>query len=218
MNTNPPAVTIGPPRLIEPGGTDADAPPKPCIEPSGTCQRIDSVLRSSATSCPHGGGLHGNPDGDTRNCRNIPYGAPAWRPYSPSSRRRCGSSNSSRGRRRALVGRLFVLTRRRLRLGSKAYPLHVNPPVFPGYSRLPRTLGGVKRPSLRNPLMAVRQVSRSGGVGPHAWSADRRCGVTAGRLRGNGCVGNATSPGTLLRATGRSSTGDAGSPVSRLRM
>ena len=132
MNTNPPAVTIGPPRLTEPGGTVADAPPNPCMEPSGTCQRIDSVARSSATSCPHGGGLHGNPDGDTRNCRNIPYGAPACRPYSPSSRRRCGSSNSSRGRRRALVGRLLVFTRSRLRSGSNAYPLHVSPPVFPG--------------------------------------------------------------------------------------
>src|SRR5688572_3216752 len=174
MNANPPAVIIGPPRLTDPGGTDTVAPPNPCIEPSGTCQRIDSVLTSNATSCPHGGGLHGNPDGETRNCRNIPYGASPCGPYSPSSRRRRGSSNSLRGRRRALVGRLLVLTTRRPRPGSKAYPLHVRPPLFPGYSRLPRTLGGVKRPSFRRPLMAARQASRSAGVGPQAWSADRR--------------------------------------------
>jgi hypothetical protein len=30
-----------------------------------------------------------------------------------------------------------------------------------------------------------------------------------------GCVGEATSPGTVLRGTGRSSTGKIGSPVSR---
>src|SRR6266851_2217864 len=41
MNTTPPAVTMGPPRLIDPGGICClCAPPKSCIEPSGTCHRI----------------------------------------------------------------------------------------------------------------------------------------------------------------------------------
>ena len=41
--------------------------------------------RSTATSVPHGGGLHGRSDGDCRKRRSIPYGVPACRPYSPSS-------------------------------------------------------------------------------------------------------------------------------------
>src|SRR6185503_20389147 len=38
-----------------------------------------------------------------------------------------------------------------------------------------------------------------------------------GGFTGKGCVGHASSSGTLLAATGRSSTGKIGSPVTRFR-
>src|SRR5437588_7463167 len=56
MKTRPPAVTIGPPKLGEPGGTGvACATPKFCIEPSGTCQRVDEkqvALRIEGVTAP----------------------------------------------------------------------------------------------------------------------------------------------------------------------
>src|SRR5688500_10810162 len=39
----------------------------------------------------------------------------------------------------------------------------------------------------------------------------------AGGLTGTGCVGQVSSPGTLLRGTGRSSIGNKGFPVTRLK-
>src|SRR5215467_9575237 len=69
---NPPAVTIGPPSISDPGGTVVCTPPKVLIEPSGTCQRRRPLARSRAVSVPQGGGLHGRCDGDCRKRRNIP--------------------------------------------------------------------------------------------------------------------------------------------------
>ena len=90
------------------------------------------------------------------------------------------------------------------------------PPRLPGIASVPCTLGGVKiliiaeaRPKL------VRQKSRSAVVGPHASSAERCCTASGGGAVGKGCVGDATSPGTSLFGTGRSSTGKTGTPVSR---
>src|SRR6202008_3610754 len=64
MKTRPPAVTIGPPRLMEPGGICGCSPPKSPMEPRGTCQRIFPSVISTAVSMPQGGGLHGKSDGD----------------------------------------------------------------------------------------------------------------------------------------------------------
>src|SRR2546430_14631673 len=77
IKARPPAVTMGPPRLIEPGGICWECdPPKFCIEPSGTCQRIFPSVMSTAVSMPQGGALHGRSDGDCKNRRYKPYGAP----------------------------------------------------------------------------------------------------------------------------------------------
>src|ERR1700683_2295282 len=109
MKTSPPAVTIGPPRLIAPGGTWALPGAN---EPSGTCQRIFPSPRSMAESIPHGGALHGNFDGDRNGERYIANGAPACRVYSPmsSSGARCArsSANLSCGLTRTLNGKLLV--------------------------------------------------------------------------------------------------------------
>src|SRR5258708_19414480 len=72
MKTSPPAVAMGPPRLIEPGGVGGCLPPKSCIEPSGTCQRIFSSIISTTDNMPQGGAMQGMSDGDCRNRRNMP--------------------------------------------------------------------------------------------------------------------------------------------------
>ena len=75
MNTMPPAVTIGPPRLGEPhsGLTFAacSAGNKRVKEPSGTSHSRFPVLRSTATRVPKGGGVQGIPDGLSRIRRRM---------------------------------------------------------------------------------------------------------------------------------------------------
>src|SRR6202167_5693411 len=77
VKTKPPAVAIGPPKLIDPAG---QSPP---ITPSGDCQRNLPVFKSKATSAPHGGVLQGMPEGDTSQSRCIPYGVPLCGANSP---------------------------------------------------------------------------------------------------------------------------------------
>ena len=57
MNTNPPAVTIGPPRLMEPAGVPGCLLPKSCIEPSGTWLTQAGDAKVKITKC--GGGICG---------------------------------------------------------------------------------------------------------------------------------------------------------------
>src|SRR5215831_16659455 len=66
VKINPPAVAIGPPRLIDPAGH-----PSPIV-PSGDSQRSLPVFRSKATSAPQGGALQGCPFGATSHSRYIP--------------------------------------------------------------------------------------------------------------------------------------------------
>ena len=63
----------------------------------------------------------------------------------------------------------------------------------------------------------ARHASRSAGVMPQASSAVNREGARGRGRTGNGCVGQASSPTTVLRGTARSSTGNRGAPVSRCR-
>jgi hypothetical protein len=86
--------------------------------------------------------------------------------------------------------------------------------MLDGTASVPSRLGGVKIPSLRSPAMTARHASRPSGVGPHASSAVSRWGESGGSAL-NGCVGDTCSPGTVLAGTGRSVTGNSGSPVSR---
>src|SRR5215471_6035644 len=66
VNTNPPAVIIGPPRLTEPVCLPAN------IVPSGTAHTIFPLNKSTASVVPHGGALHGNTSAVINGLRNIP--------------------------------------------------------------------------------------------------------------------------------------------------
>src|SRR6185437_14426020 len=74
-NTTFPAVTMGPPSVISPGGKTG------FMEPSGTCHLIVPRTMSTAVSVPQGGGMHGMDFGENIGRRNIAYGAPIWDPY-----------------------------------------------------------------------------------------------------------------------------------------
>src|SRR5271154_7118893 len=82
--TRPPAVTMGPPKLGEPGGTGAPGAKLP-REPSGTCHRILPSVISTAVSVPHGGAPHGSMAGENIGLRYMAYGAPVCGAYSPRS-------------------------------------------------------------------------------------------------------------------------------------
>ena len=73
MNTSPPAVTIGPPMFGMPSvgdGTNQGVMSR--VEPSITCQRIALRRRSTAASVPHGGAVHGRPNGEASISRRMP--------------------------------------------------------------------------------------------------------------------------------------------------
>src|ERR1039457_6792422 len=147
VKTKPPAVAIGPPKLIDPGGA-----PSPML-PSGASHRSLPVFKSNATSAPHGGGLQGNPDGDTSQSRCIPYGVPLCGANSPrhaiSSVFSRAAGKSARGIRFATAATRLVLASRLLRTGSHAALPQFTPPMLPGYEIVPLNVGGVNRPSLR---------------------------------------------------------------------
>ncbi len=67
MNTSPPAVLIGPPRLIAPAPAGA---PRPRL-PSGTSQTLSPVVKSMASSVPYGGGVQGRPEGASSGRRRT---------------------------------------------------------------------------------------------------------------------------------------------------
>ena len=87
--------------------------------------------------------------------------------------------------------------------------------MLDGITKVPRTLGGVKIPSLRRLSIAAWQAARSASVAPHTSSGVRRCGLSGAITAVNGSVADACSPGMSLAGTGRSSTGKIGRPVSR---
>ena len=47
---------------------------QPSVEPSGTCQTMRLRRRSTLTSVPHGGAVHGRPQGDSSGSRRIAVG------------------------------------------------------------------------------------------------------------------------------------------------
>ncbi len=94
---------------------------------------------------------------------------------------------------------LRIATRRD---GSIATLPQFVPPALPGYIRVPRTLGGVKMPSLRSAAIFSRHFPRSQGVSPHASSGRSCCGTSAAGFVGNGWVGEVCSPGTSVCGTG----------------
>ena len=90
------------------------------------------------------------------------------------------------------------------------------PPTAPGTATVSSVDGGLNNPFLAFLRRSVH-VARS--------SAERKYGVMSfsvivwrangGSTVGNGCVGQACSPGTSLFGTARSSIGNTGSPVTR---
>ena len=68
-------------------------------------------------------------------------------------------------------------------------------------------------PSERDAAIFSRHHLRSSAVAPHASLAVSRSGTT--EMPEKGCVGEASSPGTSLFGTARSSTAMRGVPVSR---
>src|SRR5260370_6542067 len=65
MKTNPPPVTIGPPRLMDPQFPALGRTAALGMKPSGTSHRFAPVAKSIAAKAPHGGALHGRPTGES---------------------------------------------------------------------------------------------------------------------------------------------------------
>ena len=85
-----------------------------------------------------------------------------------------------------------------------------------GRFSVPSSDGGVKSGPIRYFFISAIASSLMAGVRSFASSRDTPCGVNAGGLVGNGCVGYGFSPGTFESVgTGRSSIGHTGTPVTR---
>ena len=87
--------------------------------------------------------------------------------------------------------------------------------MLPGTTRVPCSEGGVNGPSFLKAPSSARQAAFASGVGPQASFAEYCSGDNGGVTAVNGCVGELTSPGTLLAGTGRSSMAKTGFPVVR---
>src|SRR5678815_2347240 len=101
-------------------------------------------------------------------------------------------------------------------LGSTAELPQFAPPLFPGISIVPRRLGGVNSPSLRDSRSNCRMqfCSSSGRYGLTSFSVND-CRANGFGKVGNGCVFDECSPGTSDCGTSCSSTGQSGMPVVR---
>src|SRR5512134_603338 len=125
MKTRPPAVANEPPRLGEPYSAAFEPARRASAGtfPSGASQRTSPVERSTAVNRPQGGATQGTPLGDSNGSRYIAYGVPVCLANSPLKRFVAPDSRifeySSRGISLTRNGRLFVLTKTRLRVGSE---------------------------------------------------------------------------------------------------
>src|ERR1043166_3412277 len=101
-----------------------------------------------------------------------------------------------------MAGRRFTGTIASDLASSIATPPQAAPPMLPGTTRLPSSEGGGNGPSFLRVPSSARQAACASGVGPHASFAEYCSGESGGVTVVNGCVGEATSPGTLLAGTG----------------
>ena len=105
-------------------------------------------------------------------------------------------------------------------VGWAAVVPQLAPPCAPGIETVSiPTAGGVNNPPLRALAILSFHDARSSGVRMYGLISFTLsdCLAKGGGLVGKGCVGHASSPGTSLFATGRSSIGQIGSPVTRLK-
>ena len=102
-------------------------------------------------------------------------------------------------------------------VGSAALAPQLAPPNWPGSMMFSRASdGGVNTPSLRAARNRFSTLARDAGsrCGLMSLAVKVRRPNGSGRV-GNGCVGQACSPGMSLAGTGRSSIGHSGWPVTR---
>ena len=102
--------------------------------------------------------------------------------------------------------------------GSTAAPPQLAPPTVPGRCTVPGSEGGVNSGPMRKRVMASTASARSAGVKSTRSSTVTPWYSKGAGLVGNGCVGEACSPGTSDGGTGRSSIGHSGAPVTRLNV
>src|SRR6202795_3192863 len=177
VKTIPPAVTIGPPKVIVPVFI-------PGIKlPNGTSQTFLPTNRSTAATVPQGGVLQGSLLGESSALRNIAYGAPVCLANSPCSRSESvaflrAASSSARGISFTKIGNRFVSTKRRWRCGSYAALPQFTPPTLLGNTSVPCKLGGVKISPDRAALICSAHHCRSLSSLPHASSTDNFSGTS----------------------------------------
>src|SRR5262249_6631105 len=94
-------------------------------------------------------------------------------------------------------------------------PHQFAPPLYPGLTIVPRSVGGVYGGPKSNFLRMANASDFSSGVKSITSSSDTPNRSKRGGLVGNGCVDQAFSPGRLDWGTGRSSIGQIGFPVTR---
>src|SRR5262245_47303847 len=147
VKINPPAVAIGPPKLMEPVFFPG------IIVPSGAFHTVLPVNTSTASVVPHGRALHGAPLGENMNVRYLPYPEGSWSPDSPEIRWSwsffTSLPDSDRGINFIHATKRLVFTIMRCRFESYAALPQFTPPTFPGAWMVPCKLGGVKIPSFR---------------------------------------------------------------------
>jgi len=71
MKTSPPAVASGPPMFGAPSSDQNGQGALSRDVPSGLSHAIFPCARSTATSLPHGGAVHGTPSGESSSLRRI---------------------------------------------------------------------------------------------------------------------------------------------------
>src|SRR6202043_2042005 len=115
-----------------------------------------------------------------------------------------GTGNSSL----SSVGCSLVMTYKNPFSGFTATLPQFAPPLWPGMEIVPRKLGGVYKPSLREFLSNSRILDCSASVAKGLMSLSVKVSrAKGGGLVGKGCVGELNSPGTSDLGTGRSSIG-----------
>src|SRR5687767_12736793 len=119
-----------------------------------------------------------------------------------------------------MEGTLILSTYTDPLVGCAAVVPQLAPPCAPGMATVSiPTAGGMNRPPLRALLIRSFHMARFSGVRMY-WLISfplSDCFAKGGGVVGKGWVFHACSPGTSLGGTGRSSIGQIGSPVTRLK-